>query len=76
MVLGIAFPITEVISIEVAPFYYQGFYLYLYLGSIVFITYEYVSFVKERAVKDIIKNFSKFKFRHFTIFNVLGGSLL
>ncbi|XP_066253946.1 proton channel OtopLc-like [Euwallacea similis] len=56
VVLGIAFPITEVISDQVHPFYYQGFYLYLYLGSITFITYEYVSFVKERAVENIIKN--------------------
>ncbi|KAH1019497.1 hypothetical protein HUJ04_009309 [Dendroctonus ponderosae] len=56
VVLGIAFPITEVISDEVHAFYYQGFYLYLYLGSIVFITYEYVTFVKERAVNNIIKN--------------------
>ncbi|XP_050299957.1 proton channel OtopLc-like isoform X2 [Anthonomus grandis grandis] len=58
VVLGIAFPIIEVISDEVPSFYYQGFYLYLYIGSIIFITYEYVSFVKERAVNDIIKTFN------------------
>lgn len=57
VVLGIAFPMTEVISDQVHPYYYQGFYLYLYTGSILFITYEYVSFVKERAVKEIIRNF-------------------
>ncbi|KAL1509108.1 hypothetical protein ABEB36_003902 [Hypothenemus hampei] len=56
VVLGIAFPITQVISDKVHLFYYQGFYLFLYLGSIAFITYEYVSFVKERAIKEVIKN--------------------
>lgn len=50
---------TEVISDQVHPYYYQGFYLYLYTGSILFITYEYVSFVKERAVKEIIRNFGR-----------------
>lgn len=59
VVLGIAFPMTEVISDQVHPYYYQGFYLYLYTGSILFITYEYVSFVKERAVKEIIRNFGR-----------------
>ncbi|XP_076273266.1 proton channel OtopLc-like isoform X1 [Rhynchophorus ferrugineus] len=57
VVLGIAFPITEVITTEVKPFYYQGFYLYLYLGCIIFMVYEYVSLVAENAVKDLIKNF-------------------
>ncbi|CAG9762035.1 unnamed protein product [Ceutorhynchus assimilis] len=56
VVMGIAFPITEVLSAKVQPFYYQAFYLYLYLGSILFITYEYISFMKERAVNDLIKN--------------------
>ncbi|XP_030750784.1 proton channel OtopLc-like [Sitophilus oryzae] len=57
VVLGMAFPITEVITAEVKPFYYQGFYLYLYLGSITFIIYEYVSLITEKAVKHIIEHY-------------------
>ncbi|XP_060532083.1 proton channel OtopLc-like [Cylas formicarius] len=57
VVLGIAFPISEVISSRVGPFFYQGFYLYLYFGSMTFIIYEYASCVRERAVKEVIKNY-------------------
>lgn len=69
---------TEVISDQVHPYYYQGFYLYLYTGSILFITYEYVSFVKERAVKEIIKNFGKSSYKilrtYLVIVVLLGDS--
>lgn len=61
---------TEVISDQVHPYYYQGFYLYLYTGSILFITYEYVSFVKERAVKEIIRNFGKNSFKNVRVYLV------
>ncbi|KAJ8952056.1 hypothetical protein NQ318_010966 [Aromia moschata] len=49
VVLGMAFPITEIISNEVQPFFYQGYYLYLYLGSIAFVAYMYASLVREKS---------------------------
>ncbi|XP_049825971.1 proton channel OtopLc-like isoform X2 [Aethina tumida] len=59
VVLGMAFPITEIISQEVQPFFYQGFYLYLYLGSIAFVVYMYTTFIKEKAVVQIINSYHK-----------------
>lgn len=59
VVLGMAFPITEIISKDVRPFFYQGFYLYLYLGSISFVAYMYGTFIRERAVFSIIKSYRK-----------------
>jgi mannose/fructose/N-acetylgalactosamine-specific phosphotransferase system component IIC len=59
VVLGMAFPITEIISKDVRPFFYQGFYLYLYLGSIVFVAYMYATFVREKAVTSIINSYRK-----------------
>ncbi|EFA01890.1 proton channel OtopLc [Tribolium castaneum] len=59
VVLGMAFPITEIISKDVRPFFYQGFYLYLYLGSITFVAYMYATFVREKAVNNIIKSYHK-----------------
>ncbi|KAJ8984444.1 hypothetical protein NQ317_012508, partial [Molorchus minor] len=61
VVLGMAFPITEIISKEVQPFFYQGYYLYLYLGSISFVAYLYASLIREKAVVDIINSYNKEK---------------
>jgi hypothetical protein len=38
---------------------FQGFYLYLYLGSIIFMCFLYAMTLKERAVKNIISRHSK-----------------
>ncbi|CAH0560882.1 unnamed protein product [Brassicogethes aeneus] len=59
VVLGMAFPITEIISQDVKPFFYQGFYLYLYLGSIAFVSYMYATYVKENTVQQIINTYKK-----------------
>ncbi|XP_025831814.1 proton channel OtopLc-like isoform X3 [Agrilus planipennis] len=59
VVLGMAFPITEIISPNVRPFFYQGFYLYLYLGSILFVAYMYGSLIKEKAVSSAVKSYHK-----------------
>ncbi|KAF5302004.1 hypothetical protein FQR65_LT08669 [Abscondita terminalis] len=56
VVLGIAFPITETIAVSVNSLFYQGFYLYLYFGSIGFVTYMYVSLVKEKTMFWILNN--------------------
>ncbi|XP_050730889.1 uncharacterized protein LOC127005808 isoform X2 [Eriocheir sinensis] len=42
VVMGMAFPIAEVISHDIPISFYNGFYLYLYVGSILFLVYAYV----------------------------------
>ncbi|XP_072391194.1 proton channel OtopLc-like isoform X1 [Diabrotica undecimpunctata] len=60
VVLGIAFPVIEVISNE-RPYFYQSFYIYLYLGSIVFVTYMYATLVKEKALVEMINSYNNEK---------------
>ncbi|XP_021925160.1 otopetrin-2-like isoform X2 [Zootermopsis nevadensis] len=54
VVLGVAFPVTEGLAPQVPLSFYQGFYLYLYLGSITFMCFLYAMTLKERAVNNII----------------------
>ncbi|CAH0560883.1 unnamed protein product [Brassicogethes aeneus] len=54
-----AFPITEIILKDVRPFFYQAFYLYLYLGSIAFVWYMHAIYFKENTLKQIIKTQKK-----------------
>nr|XP_023024623.1 otopetrin-2-like isoform X1 [Leptinotarsa decemlineata] len=61
VVLGIAFPVTEIISSEVQPFFYQGFYLYLYIGSLGFVAYLFAAPIRERVLLEILKLQSKSK---------------
>ncbi|XP_028966978.1 proton channel OtopLc [Galendromus occidentalis] len=42
IVLGICFPMAEVISRRIPAVFYEGFYLYLYLGSILFLLFMYL----------------------------------
>ncbi|XP_077292656.1 proton channel OtopLc-like isoform X2 [Arctopsyche grandis] len=49
VVLGIAFPITEIVSLKVPASFYQGFYLYLYSVSLIFILFMYATFIRENA---------------------------
>lgn len=64
IVLGMAFPITETISRDVPPFYYQGFYLYMYLGSIAFVGYMYVTLIREKAVFSILNSYRKYQINY------------
>lgn len=41
VVMGIAFPMAEVISTYIPPSFYEAFYLYLYFGSMIFLVYMY-----------------------------------
>ncbi|XP_058063446.1 proton channel OtopLc [Anopheles bellator] len=43
VVMGIAFPMAEVISTYIPPSFYEGFYLYLYIGSMVFLFFMYTT---------------------------------
>ncbi|XP_041973043.1 proton channel OtopLc-like [Aricia agestis] len=56
VVLGLAFPVTEVIANGVPEAYYQGFYLYLYLVSLLFVIFQYANLMREKAFNLIISN--------------------
>ncbi|XP_045526888.1 proton channel OtopLc-like isoform X2 [Pieris brassicae] len=56
VVLGLAFPVTEVIANGVPDAYYQGFYLYLYLVSLLFVIFQYVNLMRQKAVTMIIQD--------------------
>ncbi|GAU92825.1 hypothetical protein RvY_04857 [Ramazzottius varieornatus] len=43
IVLGTAFALSEIIALEVTPFYYQGFHIYLYGLSLLFLMTVYTS---------------------------------
>ncbi|XP_032780381.2 proton channel OtopLc isoform X1 [Daphnia magna] len=51
VVMGLAFPMTEVISNHVPSFSYLGFYLYLYFGSIAYFLFVFFTMLKNRAAK-------------------------
>lgn len=60
VILGIALPITEILSNRISASVYQGFYVYLYVVSISFVVFIYVSQLRRKAVFTIIKNYRKF----------------
>ncbi len=49
IVFGLAFPMAEVISDNVPKGYYQLFYVYLFLGSLLFLVYIYVELARVRT---------------------------
>jgi hypothetical protein len=57
--LGCALPITEVLTSRIPTKVYQGFYVYLYLGSIAFVVFVYATHMKSRAVYSVIKSYRK-----------------
>jgi hypothetical protein len=54
VILGLAFPMAEVISENVPQGYYQLFYVYLFLGSLVFLGVINIDLLRTRA-KEAIK---------------------
>lgn len=50
VVLGIAFPITDVLTPSTPNNFYQGFYLYLYVGSIAFVAFMYFDHLRSRRM--------------------------
>lgn len=63
--MGIAFPVTDVISHRAPPAFYQGFYLILYLISVCFVIFMYAAHLKTRAVFTLIDTFGEiFKICH------------
>ncbi|XP_026747056.1 proton channel OtopLc-like [Trichoplusia ni] len=59
VVLGLAFPVTEVIAGGVPDGYYQGFYLYLYLVSLIFVVFQYFNIMRQKAVELIINDYEE-----------------
>ncbi|KAK3914821.1 Proton channel OtopLc, partial [Frankliniella fusca] len=55
--LGIAFPILETIYEDGK--YYQGFYLYLYIGTFVFLSFMYGNVLKKRAVVFVVNTYRR-----------------
>ncbi len=49
IILGLAFPMAEVISDNVPKGYYQLFYVYLFLGSLMFLLIIYIDLLKTKA---------------------------
>lgn len=58
-ILGIAFPITDILALRAPPSFYQGFYLFLYLTSVAFVVFVYSTHLKNRAVFSIIDNYEQ-----------------
>uniref|UniRef100_A0A1B0CCI9 Uncharacterized protein n=1 Tax=Lutzomyia longipalpis TaxID=7200 RepID=A0A1B0CCI9_LUTLO len=57
VVLGIALPVTDILSVRGHASFYQGFYLYLYLVSVAFVTYMYVAHVRSRTLFTILNSY-------------------
>lgn len=51
VVMGIAFPMAEVISTYIPPSFYEAFYLYLYFGSMIFLVYMYAMLFRDSKSK-------------------------
>lgn len=60
VILGIALPVTEILSSQIPANVYQGFYLYLYTVSILFVIFVYASNMRRRAVMTLIKTYRKY----------------
>lgn len=43
VIMGIAFPMAEVISTFIPPSFFEVYYLYLYIGSMLFLFFMYIS---------------------------------
>lgn len=58
-VLGIAFPVTDILSTRAATSknFYQGFYLFLYLTSVAFVVFVYSTHLKNRQLFSIIDTY-------------------
>lgn len=50
VVLGLAFPVTDVLTPNTPNKFYQGFYFYLYLGSIAFVAFMYIDLLRSRRM--------------------------
>uniref|UniRef100_A0A1I8NPZ8 Uncharacterized protein n=1 Tax=Stomoxys calcitrans TaxID=35570 RepID=A0A1I8NPZ8_STOCA len=82
VLLGVCLPITEVITEQIPTYVYQGFYVYLYALSIVFIGFLYVSAFRNRTLISALKSYHeknnvhlKHKVTHFGSFYLRVGAI-
>ncbi|KAL7743713.1 hypothetical protein ACLKA6_016778 [Drosophila palustris] len=83
VLLGVCLPITEVISDQIPTYVYQGFYVYLYAGSIIFVIFLYISAFRNRSLFNALKDFHeknsnvhlKHKVTHFGSFYLRVGAI-
>lgn len=54
IVLGLALPVTNILHYKGTASFYQGFYLYLYSASIIFICFVYIIYLKGRPFLKIL----------------------
>ena len=50
VVLGVAFPVTDILSPAAPTAFFQTFYLYLYTVSMLFVLFIYVVHIRQKAV--------------------------
>ncbi|CAG9765480.1 unnamed protein product [Ceutorhynchus assimilis] len=48
VVMGTAFPMAEVISTYIPPSFYEAYYLYLYIGSMLFLFYMWAALLRDK----------------------------
>lgn len=60
VLLGVCLPITEVITEQIPTYVYQGFYVYLYALSIIFVTFLYISALRNRTLIHALKSYRKY----------------
>lgn len=60
--MGIALPVTEVLTLRIPSFVYQAFYVYLYTVSILFVIFVYTAHMRTRAVFSLIKTYRESAF--------------
>ncbi|CAG0882653.1 unnamed protein product [Darwinula stevensoni] len=53
VVMGLAFPLSEIISSRIPDAFYEGFYLYLYIGSILFLGYVYIFLLSTKRLSSL-----------------------
>uniref|UniRef100_A0A146MDH9 Otopetrin-2 n=2 Tax=Lygus hesperus TaxID=30085 RepID=A0A146MDH9_LYGHE len=54
IVLGMSFPVAEFLSQESPTTFYKGFYLYLYIVSMLFLAFVYSTLLKQKAVDTVL----------------------
>ena len=61
VILGLALPLAEVISEHVDQGYYQLFYVYLFLGCLVFLIGVHIDIIRTRYYINISRKFLQYR---------------
>lgn len=60
VILGVAMPITEVITQRIPAAVYHSFYIYLYVVSVLFVLFLHVTQMRTRAMISLIKTYREY----------------